>query len=254
MDQPVVPYIAMPLHSMFGLHYMAAWGLWRGATTRQLNVVSSPSINSVLPANFNEHLCSAWNMRESHGVTHFAMLHGDVDPQSGWFDVLFDELAATNADVISAIIPIKNHDGWTSTAIGHRLPNGKPWNQKLTMHDVFTLPETFGIEDTPWHGTGEHLLLNTGCMAFRLDPWVRDFLLGESFGFETWCEENEDGKVLPLCLSEDWRFSLWCAKYGLRSVATRKVKLNHWGPKPFGNGVPWGNPELNAIKQEEAVA
>lgn len=248
---PIVPYIAQPLHSDFGAHFLSSASLWRGVTTRGYSALCSPSRNSVLPANFNEHLCAAWNLRESNGVTHFAMLHGDIAPQVGWFDVLLDELS-TGADVVSAVVPIKSMKGQTSTAYGERLANGRPVHTKLTMHDVFALPETFGIEDTPW--PDKVLLINTGCMAFRLDPWVREFLLDESFGFETWCEENEDGKIQPQALSEDWRFSLWCAKHSVRCVATRKVQLNHWGAHPFGNASPWGDESLNAIQEAEAVA
>jgi hypothetical protein len=205
-----------------------------------------------LPANFNEHLCAAWNMRGSHGVTHFVMLHGDIAPQHGFVDILLDELRAANADVVSAVVPIKSAKGQTSTAYGERLPNGKPIHTKLTMHDVFALPETFGIEDTPW--PDKVLLINTGCMAFRLDAWVREFLLDEPFGFETWCEENEDGKIHSQALSEDWRFALWLARNGLRAVATRKVTLTHWGPQGFCNDAAWGDPSLNAITEQEAIA
>lgn len=247
-----VPYIAQPLHSDFGAHMFSSASLWRGATNRGYACLCSPSRNSVLPANFNEHLCAAWNLREANGVTHFAMLHGDIAPQPGWFDVLFDELAVTGADVVSAVVPIKSMKGQTSTAVGERLPNGKPMHTKLTMRDVFELPETFGIEDTPWPDRA--LLINTGCMAFRLDPWVREFLLDESFGFETWCEENEDGKIHSQALSEDWRFALWLAKHGYRAVVTRKVKLDHWGMHAYGNASPWGDAAFDAIKQEEVLA
>jgi hypothetical protein len=249
---PVVPYIAQPLHSDFGAHMFSAAALWRGATNRGSAALCSPSRNSVLPANFNEHLCAAWNLRHKQGTTHFLMLHGDIVPQNGYADILIDELDATGADVISAVVPIKSMKGQTSTAYGERLPNGRPVHVKLTMQDVFALPETFGIEDTPW--PDKVLLINTGLMAFRLDPWVREFLLDESFGFETWCEENEDGEIHSQALSEDWRFALWLAKHGLKVVATRKVKLEHWGPMPFGNTSPWGDPAYNAIQQEAAVA
>lgn len=243
----------MPLHSDFGGHFLSHAALWRGATTRQLNLIASPSRNSVLPENFNGHLCAAMNMREEHGVTHFAMLHGDIEPQTGWLDILLDELAASKADIISAVVPIKCNKGETSTAIGERLPNGRPKHKKLTMHDVFKLPETFGIEDTPW--PDKQLWLNTGCMLFDINaPWVVDFLRAGAFGFETWIEER-DGLFLSCALSEDWRMSAWAADQGLRCVATRKVLLSHWGNHPFGNNAPWGQEKYNAIKSEqEALA
>ena len=251
MAQPVL-YVAQPLHSDFGAHMLSSAALWRGATERGLTCICSPSRNSVLPANFNEHLCAAWNFRKKHGTTHFVMLHGDISAKRGYADALLDELEASGADVISAVVPIKCPTGETSTAYGGRLSSGRPFTRKLTMHDVYKLPETFGIEDTPW--PDKVLLINTGLMAFRLDPWVREFLLDESFGFETWCEENEDGDIHSQALSEDWRFSLWLAKHGLRAVVTRKIELDHWGIYPFGNRAPYGDQSLNAIQEEAAVA
>jgi hypothetical protein len=252
MGKPVVPYIACPLHSDFGQHFLNAAALWRGATTRQLNIVASPSRNSVLPENFNGHLCSALNMREERGVTHFALLHGDVVPQTGWFDILYDELCTSKADIISAVVPIKSIQGQTTTAIGERLPNGKPSHIKLTMHDIYQLPPTFGIEDTPW--PDKALLVNTGCMAFALDsPWVIDFVHSGGFGFDTWIDEH-DGVFTSSALSEDWRMSLWAHEHGVRCMATRKVEVNHWGMHAFGNMTAWGNPERNAIKAEEVPA
>lgn len=252
MAQPIVPYIAQPLHSVFGQHYLSAYALWRGATTRQLNVVSSPSVNSMLTGNFNEHLAAALNLRESHGVTHFAMLHGDIAPQHGWFDVLYDEMLASKADIISAVVPLKNDDGLSSTAIGERLPNGRPKHFKLTMGDCFNLPETFGIEDTPW--PDKALFINTGCMLFDINaPWVMDFVRFGGWQVETWFEFPSADKVLACSFSEDWHMSLWAYEQGLRCCATRKVLLNHWGCKAYGNAAAWGNDALNTIKPEEAL-
>ena len=253
MARPIVPYIAMPLHGGFGAHYGAWLALTRRATTRQLASVVSPSVNSILPENFNSHLCSAINMRDEPYVTHFAMLHGDIEPQPGWLDILFDELHASKADVISAIVPIKSAKGVTSTAIGERDASGRPRNTKLTMADIQKLPETFGIEDTPW--PNKQLWLNTGCMLFDVRaPWVEDFLRAGGFGFETWIEER-DGLFLSAAFSEDWKMSNWCADHGVRCVATRKVQLCHWGCYAYNNQHVWGDEALDAIKETaEAIA
>ncbi len=252
MTQPIVPYIAQPLHTGFGSHWGSWLALTRRATTRQIATVISPSINSILPENFNAHLCSAVNMRDDPFVTHFVMLHGDIEPQPGWLDVLFDEYWASKADVLSAVVPIKTMKGITSTAIGERLPNGRPKHTKLTLADIHSLPETFGIEDTPW--PDKQLWINTGCMMFDCRaPWVTDFLRSGGFGFETWIEER-DGLFLSSAFSEDWRMSAWCAENGVKCKATRKVQLNHWGTHAFGNASAWGDPSLNAIKQEEVPA
>jgi hypothetical protein len=180
------------------------------------------------------------------------MLHGDIAPQNGWLDILLDELAASKADIISAVVPLKSEKGETSTAVGEIKPNGRPKHRKLTMGDVMQLPETFGIEDTPW--PDKQLWINTGCMLFDIRaPWVVDFLRSGGFGFDTWIEER-DGLFLSCAFSEDWRLSAWAAGRGLRCVATRKVQLNHWGMMAYGNQQAWGNPSLNSIQQEEAVA
>lgn len=251
MGQPIVPYIAQPLHSDFGAHFLSQAALWRGATTRQLSLIASPSRNSVLPENFNGHLCAAMNMRHDRGVTHFAMLHGDIAPQNGWLDILLDELAASKADIISAVVPLKSEKGETSTAVGEIKPNGRPSHRKLTMGDVMQLPETFGIEDTPW--PEKQLWINTGCMLFDIRaPWVVDFLRSGGFAFDTWIEKR-DGLFLSCAFSEDWRMSAWAASQGLRCVATRKVELNHWGSMAYGNQQAWGNPALNSIQQQEAA-
>jgi hypothetical protein len=251
MSNPIVPYIAQPLHTGFGSYWGSWLALTRRATTRQVATVISPSTNSILPENFNSHLCAAVNMDDPK-CTHFAMLHGDIEPQPGWLDILFDELWASKADVVSAVVPFKSMKGLTSTAIGERLPNGRPKHTKLTMADVAKLPETFGIEDTPW--PDKQLWVNSGCMLFSIEsPWVKEFLRSGGFGFETWVEEHE-GRFISQAFSEDWRMSAWCAENGVKCVATRKVQLNHWGCHAFGNVGSWGDPQYNAIKESEVVA
>lgn len=253
MGQPIVAYIAMPMHTTFGANYLALRALWRGATTRGIHQICSPSINSVLPHNFSQHLCAALNARAEHGVTHFAMLHADIAPQVGWLDILMDELHATKADIMSAVVPIKHilgDGGYTSTAIAEPADRMHWQHFKLTMNDIFKLPETFGIEDTPW--PGRVLLVNTGCMVMPIGV-AEQFAKAGGFRFETWIHEHE-GLFRPEAISEDWLMSRWAYDAGLKVRATRKVQLDHWGITPFSNTGPWGDPALNAIKEEAAVA
>ena len=41
-------------------------------------------------------------------------------------------------------------------------------------------------------------------------------------------------------LPEDWNFSGWCARKGLRVFATRKVSVGHHGTMCYTNDGPWG--------------
>lgn len=253
MGKPTVYYVSIPSHSMFGMHYGALRAVWLTPTTRQIRCIPGLSFNSVLTHSFSDHLCEAINERDEHGVTDWAMLHADIEAQAGWVDILADERAASKADIISAVVPQKPYvgeGGATSTGVGKRLPNGRPECLRLSMHDVYSLPETFDITDTPW--PEQALLINTGCMLMSVEI-AEMFADAGGFAFENWIE-IEDGRRVAKCLSEDWKLSLWAHEQGLKVAATRKVHLNHWGIKAFGNAAPWGDPRHNQILPQEAVA
>src|SRR5215469_11944582 len=111
MDQPKV-FLAVP-------HY----GSIESGTAGALLTASaqfSPYVNfepgSLLSYVFNRLWCECLNMRRERPVTHFAMLHADMCPDPGWLDILVTELERTGADVMSAVAPIKDQRGLTSTA------------------------------------------------------------------------------------------------------------------------------------------
>lgn len=202
---------------------------------------------SNLAYGFNLGLCYALNMKRNGEATHFAMLHSDIEPSPWWLDVLWEEMDRTGAHWISAASPIKDGNGLTSTAIGKGDNRWNVW-ARITMHELFELPETFCIDDLGENADdlGYELLLNTGCMLIDLRH-------------EYW-DEVGDGAELPLSFdirnriifnplkgweaqteSEDWRLSRHLNALGAKLFCTRKVGVKHWGSVPFASTHPWGN-------------
>src|SRR5689334_17640784 len=105
-------FIACPMRSR-----QVDWGfarsVWRTASERY-EVDVCPGIGTLLPTNCNRMLCSALNARK---YDWFAMLHDDIEPPPFWVDILIDEAERYGADVVSAVVPIKDDSGATSTAI-----------------------------------------------------------------------------------------------------------------------------------------
>jgi hypothetical protein len=190
---------------------------------------------SVLTRTFNELLCDALNDRKAEGFTHFAMLHNDVIPQRWWLDILLEELEARDLDLISAVVPIKDQKGLTSTGLDD--PDN-PWSvRRLTLTEVFGLPETFTARDIPGRREGQALLLNTGCWLMRFDrPWVEGLFFRQQDRI-AW--HTPSGKYVAQSISEDWDFSRQLASRGCRLGATRKVIVQHDRPE-FHNRAPWG--------------
>ncbi len=171
----------------------------------------------------------ALDCREAEGLTHFAMQHDDVEAPPGWADVLIDELDRTGADVCSAVVPIKDRRGVTSTAI-RDVTTGQV--RRVTMAELFgKLPETFAVEDLQAAGLGfgepgrEVLLVNNGLWVCRFDrDWVERWI---GWRIIEGIVRNTAGQPFVSFFSEDWFFSEWCAERGLKVVATRKVPVIH---------------------------
>jgi hypothetical protein len=230
------PLIALlqPCASLRTPHRGAVRGFLR-PSERGLERIEMELASSSLPRVFNRLWINALNMRDKHNFTHVAMLHNDCAPDGPWLDILYDEQVRTGADMVSVAIPIKSSDGYTSTAVSD--PDGDPWiNRRLTMAEVFALPETFGIEDIPWAKPGAILLANTGCFLMRFDEaWVEDLC----WRFENRTYKAADGQWMHAELTEDWLCSHDLAKFGKRVVCTRKVKLEHELPQ-WHNRHVWG--------------
>ena len=190
---------------------------------------------SLLANTFNQAWVHALNLQESGTpITHFAMLHDDVSPDDGWLDILLDDLQKNSADVVSAVIPIKDPFGTTSTAIDDPADVFNV-ERRLTMAEVFELPPVFTSNDCGYPYRA--LLVNTGC-------WVCDFTkpwrFEITFTIRDRIRKNEKGKWVAEVAPEDWNFSRQLHSAGAKVMATRNVKLSHWGQLPYRNSEAWG--------------
>lgn len=224
--------------------------------------------HSLLAHNFNQMWCEALNMRKSHGVTHFIMLHDDVIPvQNNWAEILYQEQIKTGADLVSVVIPLKGPDGLTSTAWEEHneiectrliLPAGAidkrqtfkdNWAcRRMTMTEVFKYPPTF---------TMPGILVNTGCFIADIrKPWAEKVV----FTIMDAIVKKPDGTLFPIVLSEDWNLSKQIRREGGVIYATRKVEVAHRGQNDYMNNEPWGtashdpNWEVEESLDHEAIA
>jgi hypothetical protein len=189
---------------------------------------------SLLALGFNKLWCQALNERAQWGLTHFAMHHADVAVATpGWLDVLLEEMERVGADVLSTVIPIKDGRGLTTTGV--RDPQGGRI-RRFTMKEVKTLPTTFCVADTPF--PQEWLMVNTGLWVCKItEPWAEQVC----FNIIDAVIKDEDGTFKARALSEDWNFSGWCARQGLKVFATQAVAVAHFGKACYGNDTAWGD-------------
>jgi len=245
--KPLV-YVCMP-HRNLEVNLGAAAGLHFASNNKYRQIVSNYG-TSVLTLCFNTLLCEALNARDNEGVTHFAMLHNDVIPAKGWLDCLMQEMEAGDYDMVSAIVPLKNGRGLTSTGIG----GANHWSvRRLSMTEVFNLPETFSAKHIPYRQDGEQLLLNTGCWLMRLDrPWVNGLCFRQQ-DCVAW--SVMDKKYVAQSISEDWDFSRQLHSRGCRIAATRKIPITHERPE-FHNQSVWGEwtTDEEFARTERAIA
>lgn len=187
-------------------------------------VTEIEAIGSLLTAGFNRAWAHALNMRERGEITHFLMLHSDVRPRDeNWIDILLAEMEKANVQVLSAIIPIKDARGMTSTALDTNL-----WRpMRFTMRQIHDAPVTW---------TDDRLLFNTGCLLVNFaEPWVEKvcFTVNDLI-------VKENGTWASYVEPEDWHFSRQCHQLGVRVAVTRAVALDHFGVNHWPNDLVWG--------------
>lgn len=188
--------------------------------------IHGENAGSICTFNFNQLWAGALNLRKTEGVTHFLLWHADIRPLGkDWLDVMFEEMENNDADVLSAIIPIKDERGLTSTAFDL----GEWRVARITQKQVHSnkFPDTW---------TAENLLLNTGLMLVDMrKPWVEKicFTINDKIVFEK-------GQWKAYCEPEDWNFSRQCHKLDCRLFVTRKVITEHCGYKAWRSDEVWG--------------
>jgi predicted O-methyltransferase YrrM len=177
---------------------------------------------------------------EAGRITHFLMQHSDIVPEMLYLDKMVAIMEKTGADVLSAIVPIKDNFGFTSTALDEPVGDWDPyWRvRRLTLHEVFNkYPPTF---------TGDTLLLNTGLMLVDMTKeWTRDtenvyFTLEDRI-------KRYRGRRMAFMMPEDWGFSRMARKKGAKLYATREIKLEHYGPSAYSNAFSWGTQQTDFL-------
>lgn len=191
---------------------------------------------SLLTHNFNNLLAAALN---TPAATHFAMIHDDVCPDPFWADTLLEEMIDHDADLVSAVVPLKNRSGLTSTAV----EGPDEWHPRpLSLREVFeTERETFSRPT---------ILLNTGLMLLRLDRLYDQFRsteMGYDFVAPVFRQRDEimirpGGRFEAVMKPEDFDFTRQVRRAGGRVFATRRVGLYH-GEKQYHNRSVWGDHE-----------
>lgn len=247
MSEPFVA-LCMPRYSNSVAHYKAASAFYHGPGNIKRAIFEAST--SLAIRCFNLLLCNVLNARKEHAFTHMGFLHDDICPDHGWLKTLVEEQEAHNVDFLSAVVPIKTGHGLTSTAVDLKIGREHEWMlRRLTMKEVFQLPETFGIKDIPFALPESRLLLNSGCWVMRLDA-VKDI-----FPLENECGKNRvanlffsdeariiqlaDGTYVAQDISEDWDWSRKILSLGLTTKATRKAGLFH-AQEVFNNKEVWG--------------
>lgn len=243
------------------IHAGAAQSIYQTAS-RNFNVMAMVQGRGLTSPNCNDIWCTALNARlDNPAVKWFAMLHADVAPEPWWIDIAIAEAERTKADMLSAVIPLKDARAVTSTVIASEdwtpdnIAAGKSLPKRfgrLTMRQVMhsRFPKTFGIneccdalaqlpEEMQVTNAPRHmLLLNTGCMVVRLTAnidWEKVFF-SVIDGIML-----QNGRYVQWDASEDWLFSARMAFAGARCMATKAVRAMHWGNSPFPNDRPWGS-------------
>jgi hypothetical protein len=181
----------------------------------------------LLAYNFNKLLCLARTQK----FDYLLIQHGDVEPlEAHWVDQLVMELEKFHADVVAAVLPLKNSSGTTSTAIAK--PREQWRRTRLTLPQCEQLPPTFCANDIQTDAPVD-LLVNTGLMLIDLrNPW------GASEAYFTICDRVENDE--PECEPEDWFVSRLANAAGARVYATRVVHCLHHGDVAYRNWIDDG--------------
>lgn len=225
-DRPRV-FLGMPHYDAITSGAMVGW---MAATYGHVILPFGPGAvgSSFLCGAFNDLWCFAMNHRDAGNITHFAMIHADVEPEIGWLDLLAKELHDRELTVLSAIIPIKKDkdlepDTPMSTGLGNR---HDPWgdNNLFRRSSRETMPPTITPADVC--GPNDVLLINTGLWIADLRHPAWDRFPG--FNVHARVRKGPKGWVAAQ-RTEDWEFARWLDSEGVPYGATWLVEVGHKG-------------------------
>lgn len=204
------------------------------AKTHLLENINSMEVSgSLLAAGFNQLLCEALDQQAKGQADLMLLLHADIVPQdtTGWLATLLGVRQQIKkqhgaCDVLSAVVPIKDLRGLTSTGV----EGETEWSPvRLTMTQVLAMDETFTLPN---------LLVNTGMLLIDLrTKWIREV----AFTIKDAILITPDGKRVAAVQPEDWDFSRQARGHGVTLWATRSVLLAHTGTFAYPNFVAWGS-------------
>ena len=218
-----------------------------GARADNLNIAVKARQISALCWNFNTLYAEALNDKDAD---YFLLIHADIVPIEPpfWIRKLISELNTTGADILSAVVPVKNKTGITSTALQSA---EHPTPRRLTMREAMQLPPTFKARDVAeLYGWQTHidvqLLTNTGLLLLDLRRKRRIF---EKLHFYTHDNiEKRGDKFVATFAPEDWNFARDAHANGLITAATRAVKVLHSGHADYDNASAWGDWEHDTLE------
>ena len=235
-----------------------------GSASRQHQVESLVMQFSLLTTNCNILWAMALNRFEAGQLEWFALLHSDVQPEPHWIDKLIAAADEHQADVMTAVIPIKNHKGLTSTAIGDPADEYGKF-VRLTMSQVRhpQFPKSFDAQQAV-AALGQlpeglryqaaepaNLLCNTGAMVCRLGKWCDPTRV---YFDEVTRFARLNGQWTPIVRSEDWFFTARAAACGAKVMATTTLQTIHHGTLQFPSDQVWGMPQdVEGIAQWQAL-
>lgn len=208
--------------------------------------------NNMTCKNFNAALALCLNQKR---YQYFGILHGDVAPAPGFIDSMIHSLDSHHLDVTHCPCRFKNDKYKVMTALGRV---GHCWgpNRLLTTKELARLPQTFDAQTLcDFWGMQEHILLpNTGCMLWKLGPWVETFP-----GFtmlDRMRKLPSNSQWVAESVSEDFWFGFWAAENGVK-VGGTKHTTGHWGRKVFLSdeigGAETDEAYLEYVRQVEAA-
>lgn len=207
-------------------------------------IVEPGTPNSLLGKSFNELWVLFLHSRGMLKLAAGAMIHSDIGAEMGWLSKMWTIMNRVNADFLSVVVPIKNNEGWTSTAIHDAKTKAI---RRLSLKQCFAYPPTFCMSDI---GPEEDCLCpNSGLWICRanLPQWEHIDEEGRLI-FHWECKDaitrNEERKIYETKgLSEDWHAGLMMKSLGIKVYCTTEVRCTHYGMGAWDNHTPWGTAE-----------